>query len=170
MLFVLTFPLFVSADTIPVNLRAAILLRALSYEKVFASSTSSAVIVVLGGTQGARDAAEMAAALQKLGNAGASSRKLVVEEIRGDAAAADLTHLGAAAVYVADGNEAALPVATSLPGAIVLCGNPSGVGKGCMLSVEPSGRSSRLVVDLGAASKKGFTFDARMLRVARVIR
>jgi hypothetical protein len=163
-------PPFALAQTIPSNLRAAILLRALQYEKVFASGTAPAVILVLGGSAGSRDAAEMTAALQKLANAGATARKVVVEEVRGDASASELARRSASVVYVAEGNETVLPIAVSLAGAMVLCGDASAVGKGCMLSVEPSGTSSRLVVDLGAATKKGFTFDARMLRVARVIR
>jgi hypothetical protein len=158
------------AQAIPGNLRAAILLRALEYEKVFASSKEPALLLVLTGSGGSRDGSEMTAALKQLAQAGAGSRKVVIDEIKGDSNSADLMKRAPAVLYVADGNEAVLGTLDAIPKAIVLCGNPSAVGKGCMLSVEPFGTSSRLVVDTTAAGKKGLTFDARMLRVARVIR
>jgi hypothetical protein len=155
---------------IPSNLRAAILLRALQYEKTFASASEAASLLVLSGPGGARDGAEMTAAMRQLAQAGAVSRKLSIEELRDQASAAEVQKRAPAVLYVAEGNEEALAVAAAVPRAIVLCGNPSAVGKGCMLSVEVFGSSSRLVVDTTAATKKGLTFDARMLRVARVIR
>jgi hypothetical protein len=158
------------AQAIPSNLRAAILLRALEYEKVFASNKDPAMLLVLSGSGGAHDGAEMTAALRQLAQAGAGSRKVVVDEVKGESTTADLMKRAPAVLYVAEGNEAALGALDAIPRAIVLCGNPSAVGKGCMLSVEPFGTSSRLVVDTAAATKKGLTFDARMLRVARVIR
>jgi hypothetical protein len=156
------------AQAIPSNLRAAILLRALQYEKVFASSSETALVVVLVGS-GSRDGTEMTAALKQLASAGAIPRKVSVEEVR-EANTPDLQKKKPAVLYVAEGNEAALGAAAGVAGALVLCGDPNVVGKGCVLSVEAAGSSSRLVIDLATASKKGFTFDARMLRVARVIR
>jgi hypothetical protein len=163
-------PALASAQAIPGNLRAAILLRALEYEKVFASSKDPALLLVLTGPGGARDGAEMTAALKQLAQAGAGSRRVVIDEVKGASSTDDLMKRAPAVLYVADGNEAALSSLEAIPKAIVLCGNPNAVGKGCMLSVEPFGTSSRLVVDTAAAGKKGLTFDARMLRVARVIR
>jgi hypothetical protein len=159
-----------TGQAIPSNLRAAILLRALGYEKTFASASDAASLLVLSGPGGARDGGEMTAALRQLAQAGAVSRKLAIEELRDAASLAEVQKRAPAVLYVAEGNEDALTVAAAVPRAIVLCGNPSAVGKGCMLSVEVFGSSSRLVVDTTAASKKGLTFDARMLRVARVIR
>jgi hypothetical protein len=158
------------AQAIPSNLRAAILLRALEYEKVFASNKDAALLLVLTGPGGARDGSEMAVALKQLAQAGAGSRKVVVDEVKGESTSADLMKRAPAVLYVAEGNEAVLASLEAIPRAIVLCGNPNAVGKGCMMSVEPFGTSSRLVVDTAAAGKKGLTFDARMLRVARVIR
>lgn len=169
----LVLPVFAPVATgqaIPSNLRAAILLRALGYEKTFASASDAASLLVLSGPGGARDGGEMTAALRQLAQAGAVSRKLAIEELRDAASLAEVQKRAPAVLYVAEGNEDALTVAAAVPRAIVLCGNPSAVGKGCMLSVEVFGSSSRLVVDTTAASKKGLTFDARMLRVARVIR
>jgi hypothetical protein len=163
-------PALAAAQSIPSNLRAAILLRALQYEKVFASSQATATLLVLSGAAGGKDGAEMAAALRQLAQAGAAARKVVIDEVRGESSAAELAKRAPTVLYVAEGNEQALGVAAAVPGAIVLCGDPGAVGKGCILSVEPFGSSSRLVVDTAAASKKGLTFDARMLRVARVIR
>ena len=39
-----------------------------------------------------------------------------------------------------------------------------------MMAVEVAGGTSRLVVDTQRARETGFTFDARLLRLARVLR
>jgi hypothetical protein len=162
--------LVVAQSAVPSKLRAAILLRALQYEKAYAAGSGTATIVVLSGTKGAADAAEMVSAMRALGSAGDKGRPFQVKEMSGDVSADALRAAKPAAVYVALGNEGALSMAAGAADALVLCGDPSAVGKGCLLSVEPAGSSSRLVVDLVAAEKAGRTFDARLLRLSRVIR
>jgi hypothetical protein len=163
-------PALGSAQVVPTKLRAAILLRALQYEKVFVSESSIAVIVVLSGAKGTADGAEMAKVMRQLAEGGDGGRKIRVEELSGEVSADALRRTSAAAIYVAQGNEAMVSVAASAGSAIVLCADPSLVGKGCLVAVEPAGSSSRLVVDLAGAEKKGRTFDARLLRLSRVIR
>lgn len=158
------------AQTVPSKLRAAILLRALQYEKVFASESSTAVIVVLAGAKGAADGADMAKIMRQLAEGATGSRKIRVEELSGEVSADALRRTNPAAIYVAEGNEGVLSIAASAGSAIVLCADPGSVGKGCMVAVEAAGSSSRLVVDLAGAEKKGRTFDARLLRLSRVIR
>jgi hypothetical protein len=166
---VLASSLSARAQEIPVPLRAAILLRALRYEKGFASGTSPAQLFVLGGRDGA-EAAKVADALSQLAAADASGRKVVVSKLDRDPTLDELRAKAPAVIYVPSGAEATLSLVKSLASSIVLCGNPVHVGKGCMLSVEPFGQSSRLVIDLAEAERKGLRFDARMLRLARVIR
>src|SRR5215212_5697593 len=107
LLVLLVVPALALAQSIPGNLRAAILLRALEYEKVFASSKDPALLIVLTGSGGARDGTEMTAALKQLAQAGAGSRRVVVDEVKGDSNAADLMKRAPAVLYVADGNESA---------------------------------------------------------------
>ena len=136
----------------------------------FASESSTAVIVVLPGTKGVADATEMVEVMRKLTEGGSGSRKIRVDQMTGEVNADALRRSNPAAIYVAQGNEGALPVAAAAGNAIVLCADPGSVGKGCLVAVEADSGSSRLVVDLAGAEKKGRTFDARLLRLSRVIR
>src|SRR5688572_24725307 len=86
----LSWPALAFGQGIPSNMRAAILLRALQYEKVFSSGTNAVTLLVLSGGGGVRDGSEMTAALRQLAQAGASARKVVVEELRGESSTADL--------------------------------------------------------------------------------
>lgn len=159
-----------SQAALPAKLRAAILLRALQYEKTFSASSDPAVLVVLGGTKGKPDGAEMVEAIRSIAAAATSNRKIVVKELSGGVTADALRALKPQVVYVALGDEGAMAVAASVPLALVLCGEPKLVGSGCLMSVEAAGNSSRLVIDLAAAEKSGRTFDAKLLRLSRVIR
>ena len=55
-------------------------------------------------------------------------------------------------------------------GLIVLCAAAQGMERGCSVSVEVSGSSPRLVVNLAQAERAGLRFDARLLGLSRVIR
>ena len=157
----------VAAQEVPVALRTAILLRALAYEKGFASGSERAKIVVVGAGKASSEVAGVSAAISQLTESG--GRKISVIKHAQDLTDEALKGLEADVVYVAAGSDASLAVARRSK-LVVLCGNPRDVGKGCVLSVESAGRSSRLVIDLNEAERKGLRFDARMLRLARVIR
>ncbi|MFT3922236.1 MAG: YfiR family protein [Myxococcales bacterium] len=166
----LALPCIALAQQVPAAIRAAILLRSLSYEKGFAAGTGPATVLVLSGSNGTSDGNETAASMKKLATSGGSTRQLRVETSSSDASAAEAKRTKAQVVYVASGNERALSELSELHHIIVLCGDPAGIGKGCVLSVEVSGTSSRLVIDLARATKLGLQLDARILRLARVVR
>jgi hypothetical protein len=93
-----------------------------------------------------------------------------VEEASADLSADELKKLAPEVLYLPAGSESALPQVSALGRTIVLCGNADLVGKGCILSVRLVAGSSRLLVHLPSAESKGLKFDARLLRVAEVIR
>ena len=64
--FALVVPLLALAESVPINLQAAIFMRALAYEKGFVADTSPALILVLGGGKAQKDATEMVAALHAI--------------------------------------------------------------------------------------------------------
>jgi hypothetical protein len=167
---VLTFSVAVHAQEIPIPLRAAILLRALGYEKGFASNSAPAQLVILGGRDGTAEAGKFAQALSQLASSSGTGRKVVMSKLEREPTVEELRARPPTVIYVTSANDAALATLKSLPVSVVLCGNPAHVGKGCILSVETFGQSSRLVIDLAEAQRKGLRFDARMLRLARVIR
>lgn len=167
---VLIFPALVHAQSIPAALRAAILLRSLQYEKTFASGSGEATLLVLNGSGGAKDGGEVLGPFKQIAASGAAGRSLKVESSNSDAAADETKKRAPAVIYVASGNEGALADLAKVRGVVIMCGDPALVGRGCLLSVESAGSASRLVVDLGRAEKAGLKFDARMLRLARVIR
>ncbi len=157
----------VFAQEVPFTLRAAILLRALQYEKGYASAAEPAKILVVGTGKSAAEAAAVADALKQLG--ASAGRKVNVVKHDKELTADALKAASPKVVYIATGSDSSLALARG-QAAIVLCGDPRNVGKGCVLSVESAGQSSRLVVDLAEAQRQGLRFDARMLSLARVIR
>ena len=168
--FALVVPLLALAESVPINLQAAIFMRALAYEKGFVADTSPALILVLGGGKAQKDATEMVAALRAFAGAGGAGRKTRIEEAPADLSLDELKKRAPQVLYVPQGAEAALANVSTLPKTIVLCGSPEAVGKGCILSVRLVSGSSRILIDLPGAEGKGFKFDARLLRVAEVIR
>ena len=157
----------VSAQEVPIPLRAAVLLRALAYEKGFANDATPAKIVVAGTGKATAEIAGVTAALTQLAKGG--NREIAVVKHEREAVDDTLRSLGADVIYVATGSNAVLAAARRSD-SLVVCGDPHDVGKGCVLSVESAGKSSRLVIDLTEADRKGLRFDARILRLSRVIR
>jgi len=170
----LALPVLGSAAAIPAQLRAAILLRALRYEAGFARGRDAVNLVVIGRQSSSSDAQAMTQNFTQLGNSDAAGRpvRVTMALVAADTdAAARVTATHAKIVYVAAGSESMLGRLSGLPsGTIVLCADGASVGSGCVLGVEQAGQQSRLVVDLGRATSAGLTFDARMLRLARVVR
>jgi hypothetical protein len=166
----LCLPATVLAQTVPATLRAAILLRSLQYEKSFVTGAGEATLLVLGGAKGDKDASEVLAPMKQLAGSNAAGRGLKIERAAGDGTADEVQKRAATVVYVATGGEHVLAELAPLKGVVILCGDPAFVGKGCLLSVESAGSTSRLVIDVAGAEKAGLRFDARMLRLARVIR
>jgi hypothetical protein len=167
------------AQDVPVSLRAAIMLRALSYEKTMTTSRAAPVLVVLAPASGAA-ATDAAGAVVAFGQLAArmpiGPHKVrvvrVVYENPAQAIAA-VAAAGALAVYVPAGLESALAALGAKLLAnrrIVMCGTSRGVGMGCVLSVEVAGSGSRPVVDVKSAEGAGLRFDARLLRLARIVR
>lgn len=160
-----------AGDLLPANLRAAILARALGYEKSFSSEKASATLLVISGGPGAADAKAVTAALEPFVRGGSVGRPVALDSV--DLAAASIDELkrrGATVIFVPAGNREIYTKLADFLRVIVLCSDPADVGQGCMLSVEVAGKTSRLVVDAVRAERAQVRFDARMLRLARVTR
>src|SRR3954467_3374976 len=75
LLAALCVPAFALAQQVPVAIRAAILLRSLQYEKTFAGSQAPATLLILNGSKGSVDGAEVAAPMKTLASQNAAGRK-----------------------------------------------------------------------------------------------
>lgn len=170
--------LALAADGVPAELRGAIMAKALNYEKKSQAGSGKLVIGVVGPASGpgASDAKAMERALAQVARRGIAERRASVVRITDvdpGAAASKMKGHGATVAYIASGMGSAgrsLAATLSARRMLVMCGDPNHVGAGCMLSVEPRGGTSQLVVDVGASTQAGYQFDARMLRLARVVR
>jgi hypothetical protein len=167
-----------ASGAIAPEFRAAILLRAMAYERRFASTKGDVQLVVVGGAEGA--SAADAVAMEKAFGALASKlliagRKLFVKRITHNNPAETLKKLEllqANIVYAATGlreSFAQWGLSLGREGRILTCTEASGVGKGCLMAVEKSGERARIVLHLGLATESGFKFDPRLLRLSRVV-
>ncbi len=163
----------VAAQAVPIELRAAILLRALQYERGFGQGQGTAVVAVVAGASGASadDGRHMAEAFAQVSRASGGRAVRVARVTHASAAqtAEALASMQPSVVYLARGVELGREL-RAIEGTIVLCAEPSQIGSACTVTVEVSGRTSRLVVDLPDAERFGLRFDARLLQLARVIR
>lgn len=161
------------------DVRAAILLRAMAYERGLAGERGELRILVIGGRSGtsAADARGMTSALRQLSSqVRVAGRTLSVSAAPYEDARSTLAAIRARradVVYVArDLGDAVSDLAGPLgaDGRIMMCGDPSAVGQGCLLSVERNGSRMRVVIHLRLADAIGKRFDARLLRLSRVVR
>ncbi len=171
----LSVPTTVWAQLVPANLRAAIFVRALGYERTFAGSRTPAKLVVLRGASGeaSSDGAAMTRAFQEILRAGGTPRPVSVTEVPMRDVPATVTAIEAlspAVVYLPRGTYEVGERLAGTNGLVVLCGAAQGMERACSLSVEVSGSSPRLVVNLAQANRAGLRFDARLLGLSRVIR
>ncbi len=158
---------------VPSELRAAVLVRALGYERALRGGDGDIRLVVASDGSGASDADSM---MQAFGDFAARSslggRRLVVE--RADLSnVANVTRQDPHVVYVANGTGAAAArqIAHALPpGRIVVCGDTTLLGQGCVLAVERAASRARLVVHMPSTRRSGVDWDARLLRLARIVR
>lgn len=163
---------------VPVDLRATILVRGLAYERNLATETGALKLVILGEASGSssRDAVAFDTKVRSLAErftVGARAiRSRRVTFVNPAQAMTAIREYDADAVYLAAGLESA---ASSLgdrlisDGRLLMCGSSTAVGRGCALSVEVHDNRPRLVVDLDRARRAGRNFDARLLRLARVV-
>ena len=164
-----------AAESVPVELRAAILLRALQYERGFGQGDGSAVLAVVASASGgsAEDGRQMAEAFADVSRADRRGRAVRVARVThtsASATASALSELRPAIVYLASGVQIGRELRSLPSGTVVLCAEPEQIGSACTVTVEVSERTSRLVVDLPDAERFGLRFDARLLQLARVIR
>jgi hypothetical protein len=163
------------AQLVPTNLRAAIFLRALGYERTFASANDAAKLVVVKGGSGeaSEDGAAMARAFQEILRASHLPRPMTITQVTHRDAASTAQAIEAAhpdVVYLPRGTYEVSERLGAQRGVIVLCASAQGMERACSVSVEVSGSSPRLVVNLGHAERAGLRFDARLLGLSRVIR
>ncbi len=163
------------AQLVPTNLRAAIFLRALGYERTFASESSTAKLVVVKGASGEAegDGAAMARAFQEILRASHLSRPVSIEQVVHRDVPSTVQALEAKnpdAIYLPRGTYDVAERLGARHGLIVLCAAAQGMERACTVSVEVSGSSPRIVVNLAHANRAGLRFDARLLGLSRVIR
>ena len=167
------------AQDLSPEIRAAILLRAVAYERGFAGQDGPVTVLVVGGDSGATaaDARAITAALTGLSRrVRVAGRPIRVQSVVHRSTANTLAIVRADqadVIYVAPGlsgvvRELGGPLGSA--GQMLICADPSEVGRGCLMSVEPNGGSARIVIHLRLALAAGFRFDARLLQLARVIR
>jgi len=167
-----------AAQGVRAEVRSAVLLRALAYEAAFAGGSGEALLAVVGPESGpAADHADEAATgfarlVRRMRVASRPVRVIRVTHRSNASTISALRAQGVAAVYVAPGLDGlASAIAGGLSGrnATVMC-VAGEIGNGCTLGVERYGSGSRIVLHIGAMRAAGLTFDARLLRLARVIR
>ncbi len=161
------------AQGVPPELRAAVLVRALGYERGLRASTGPVRLLVVSDSSGRMDAGRMSAAFHAFAaRTTLGGRRLEVARVEvGDTA--EVLRRDPQVVYFASGTREATVrrIAAALPsGRIVLCGEADLVGHGCVLGVERASNRPRLVIHLTEARKAGLDWDSRLMRLARVVR
>ena len=161
-----------ATSPVPVDLRAAIFLRALAYERGLGSGSGNVEVGIVADPADAPDARAMASSLGDLRQAVRVGRRPVHVTRYGFQAqtAAELRSNRVDVVYLASGLGRDAARAVEARGRVVLCADKGLVGSGCMLSVEVHQQRPRLIVDLPRVERAGLRFDARLLRLARVVR
>jgi len=158
------------------QVRSVILMKALGYERTVSSRSGTLVVAVVvpGNGPAAAEGAAMYDALRLTPGNVVDGRSLQVRKVAFDSkdqVQSSLAKQGAEVVYVPEGMD---DLSASLRDAgarlLILCGDPTAVGKGCLMSVEAQSQGSRLVLDARGAEEAGFSFDARLLRLSRVVR
>lgn len=173
------FPSGARAQAVEPSARAMVLLRALAYERGLARGSDELRLVVLIGSSGAaaQDGRAMQEAFVALARrvqvAGRRLRVIPVEHEGARETLGAIRSARADVVYVARGLERAVSELGGLVASdrrVMICGDPGGVGDGCMMSVERHGRRMRVVMHLRLADAVGKSFDARLLRLSRIVR
>jgi hypothetical protein len=166
------------AEPVSVGFRAAILVRALGYERRAATESGDFMLVVVGSTQGpglvdGRTMFETFSGLSHrlhIGNRAINVVSIIHRDL--GATRAQLERLKPQGVYFASGLErvaaGAAEVLTPL-GTVTMCADGAELAEGCVLGVQATDEGSVLVVHLGRGRRAGLSFDPRMLRLARVL-
>ena len=159
--------------------RAAILIRALGYERVAASGQGEFVLAVVGSSDGpgAADARTMYETFSGLsGRLTVATRALKVRLVSHRSAGgtrAELGKLRPQAVYFALGSEHLAESFRDLLEplhAVAMCADGAAMPEGCVLGVQAQENGSELVVHLERSRRAGLSFDSRVLRLSRVIK
>lgn len=161
------------AQGVPPELRAAVLVRALGYERGLRAGQGPVRLLVVSDASGRRDADAMEAAFRGFAaRTTLGGRNLQVDRVEVGDTAEVLRH-DPQVVYLANGTREATArrIAGALPaGRIVVCGGASLVGQGCVLGVERAANRPRLIIHLTEAREAGLDWDSRLMRLARVLR
>jgi hypothetical protein len=171
-------PSIARAEPVSVGFRAAILLRALGYERRAASETGDFTLVVVGSTQGpglidGRTMFETFSGLSHRLRIGARAIN-VVSVVHRDLGGtrAQLARLKPHGVYFASGLERVAEDSEEVLaplGVVTMCADGAELAEGCVLGVQQTEEGSVLVVHLARGKRSGLSFDPRMLRLARVV-
>lgn len=164
----------VRAFHLDAKLRASIFLRVLGHERTLTAESGELVVAVVMPPEAPRDAKQMAGALVTLGKkvrvAGRSLRVLLVEH-KGEASTVEaLLRNGVHALYLPAGSESLGGALSRRSPAVTYCAQPQAVESGCMMAVETVTGRPRVVINLALAKKLGLDFDARLLRLARIVK
>lgn len=161
------------AQGVPPELRAAVLVRALGYERGLRGGAGPVRLLVVSDAAGRRDADLMTAAFRAFAaRTTLGGRRLEVARVEvGDTA--EVLRRDPQVVYVANGTREATArrIAAALPsGRITICGEAALLGHGCVLGVERASNRPRLIIHLTEAREAGLDWDSRLMRLARVLR
>jgi hypothetical protein len=169
------------AEAAPVaaGFRAAILIRALGYERGAAGGQGDFVLAVVGASDGASaaDARTMYETFSGLsGRLTVAARVLRVRFVNHrsmGSTRAELAKLRPNAVYFSQGfehlAEGYRDVLEPLH-AVSMCADGAAMPEGCVLGVQAKDSGSELVVHLERSRRAGLSFDSRVLRLSRVIK
>jgi hypothetical protein len=168
-----------AVEPVAPGLRAAILLRALAYDRTLAEHEGDIVVTVVAPANGpgATDADEMMRALDVLTSSGITlgGRPIHGRRIRHESPAATVAAIrqaDARLVYLASGLEAASAgVAAGLAGQhrLIACSDGTDMASGCAIAVERQGDNPRVVLRMARVREAGIQFEARFLALAHLV-
>ncbi len=168
------------AQRVPAKLRVAITFKALTYDRNLTSGRGGqlkiGVVSLVGDDASGRVANEIKAEIKRVLGARVSGLKLSVKQIsvkKGDAPAKLVSQAGVNLLYLTPLPTGMLDALRTLGRAkklLLVSGEAAHSRSHAALTVALAGRKPQIIVNLKLARAQGANFDARLLRLAEVIR
>jgi len=168
------------AQRVDGNLEAAIHLKALNYDRALPKRAHGQVtiaVVYLAGQEASESVGKaMVSAFRQLGKemkVRGMPVAVVALPFKPDTLGDDLAASNAAAIYIAPGLDAAIPVihaAALLRKAPTLCGDQAQVKIGVAIGVHRRGKAAGITINLKVARALGMDLDSALFAVAEVLK
>jgi hypothetical protein len=170
----------VAAQGVPSDLKAAILLRALSYDRNLQRRSGAAVRVGIvhqagqegpGSCRATMSAAFRAATTQRIQDLPITVVELELRSI--DQLQAEIDSEGVNLLYICEGLGGRADAIADLAASralLTLCGSEELVREGLAIGVAPKGETAKIVVNVRAARGQGADLDSRLLMMAELVR